>query len=73
MRDDHRELVRFFLRKWSTIDLDEDAKALLKEDLLHVTTLLDLDGVRCELLNQAEHARSRQWFADAYLSFKQKI
>lgn len=60
------ELVRQFLRKWSTVELDAAARRALKEDARQTKTLLEVLGADTELLEEAEHAPDRQWFAKQF-------
>ncbi len=63
MRSEGEELVRAFLRKWSTIELTDEARALLKADTHSVRTLLEIYAYDVTVIEDAEFAPDRHWFA----------
>lgn len=63
------ELVRQFLRKWSTVELDETARRALKEDARQTRVLLEVLEADTRLLEEAEHAPDRAWFAKRFQEF----
>jgi hypothetical protein len=66
VKDEHIELLRFFFRKWSTIELTDDARMLLREDVMHIQVMLEIDDVDTSILQGAEDALDRHWFAKKY-------
>jgi hypothetical protein len=60
------QVLRTFLRRWSTIDLDEFSRPVLIEELLYVRSLLLVFDCDQELLVGAESASDRQWFAKRF-------
>lgn len=60
------ELVRQFLRKWSTVELDETARQALREDSRQTRMLLEVLEADTQLLEEAEHAPDRAWFAKRF-------
>lgn len=63
------ELVRQFLRKWSTVELDEAARYALREDARQTRVLLEVLEANTELLEEAEFAPDRAWFAKRFQEF----
>lgn len=60
------QVVRQFLRKWSTIELEEDARRVLKEDARRLIAYLEVLEAETVLIEEAEHAPDREWFAAKY-------
>lgn len=63
MRSEPEELVRAFLRKWSTLNISEVSRPLLKHDVMHLRTMLEIHEYEVDFLVDAEHAPDREWFA----------
>ncbi len=63
MNEEARALVKQFLRKWSTVELTQQARRVLKEDARQTKALLAVLDADKQLLEEAEHAPDRQWFA----------
>lgn len=66
MQQEHKELLRFFFRKWSTIELSDEARIVLRSDVASLRALLEVDGVNVNILSGAEDAPDRNWFASKY-------
>ena len=66
MDDEARELLRAFFRKWSTHDLTEVSRPVMASDARVLRKLLEEYDEDTSLLEAAEQARDRQWFAAKY-------
>ena len=66
MSEEQQQLLKQFLRKWSTIELDETARRALKEDAKQLIALLEILEADTDLVEEAIHAPDRAWFATRF-------
>lgn len=66
MDEEAKQLIRAFLRRWSTQELTEQTRTILNQDIVQVTAMLTALGVQSDLMQQAKKAPDRQWFAERF-------
>ncbi len=63
MDSEEQELMRVFLRTWSTIELTPTARLALREDVFNKKAYWAALGLDTSLLDAALDAPHRSWFA----------
>ncbi|MFT4250703.1 MAG: hypothetical protein ACMXYD_05055 [Candidatus Woesearchaeota archaeon] len=66
MDEEHYELLKNFFRRWSTLEITPESRMLLREDVMHVRVLLEVDEADTSMLEGVEKAQSRDFFAKKY-------